>query len=80
MQQTVPAVFEDGVLRPLKPLDLEDHQRVEVTVTSVPSPPRSPEEILAAWHCIYEGLSPEEVAEVERIALDRSHFSSGAGE
>jgi len=36
---------------------------------------RKEEEIeIEAWHRVYEGLSEEEVAEVEAIALNRSHF------
>ena len=31
----VDAVYENGVLRPLEPLPLEDHQRVRLTVSSV---------------------------------------------
>jgi predicted DNA-binding antitoxin AbrB/MazE fold protein len=31
----VDAVYENGVLRPLEPLPLEEHQRVRVTVSSV---------------------------------------------
>jgi hypothetical protein len=30
---------------------------------------------LPDWCNVYEGLSDEEVAEVEAIALDRSHFT-----
>ena len=30
--QTVPAIYEDGRLRPLEPLDLPEHTRVQVTV------------------------------------------------
>jgi hypothetical protein len=29
---------------------------------------------LAAWEAVYGGLSADEVAEVERVALDRSNF------
>ena len=29
---------------------------------------------LAAWHQVYEGLSDDDVSEVEAIALDRVHF------
>ncbi len=35
--KTIEAVYEDGVLKPLQPLDLPEHQRVQVTVS--PSPP-----------------------------------------
>ena len=33
MTHNVPAVYEDGVLRPLEPLPLNEHQRVTVTVS-----------------------------------------------
>jgi hypothetical protein len=36
----------------------------------------SPEEILSLAAQVYEGLSPDEVGEIERLALDRSHFFS----
>lgn len=34
MVQQVEAVYENGVLRPLEPLDLLDSQRVRITVTT----------------------------------------------
>jgi len=34
MRQRIDAVYENGVLRPLEPLKLTDHQRVCVTVES----------------------------------------------
>jgi predicted DNA-binding antitoxin AbrB/MazE fold protein len=34
-----------------------------------------PDAKLAAWHEVYEGLSEDEVAEIEAMALDRSRFS-----
>ncbi|MBW8878734.1 MAG: hypothetical protein JF614_27565 [Acidobacteria bacterium] len=38
---------------------------------------RKEEEIgLEAWHRVYEGLPEDQIAEVEAIALDRSHFSA----
>jgi predicted DNA-binding antitoxin AbrB/MazE fold protein len=36
MVRTLPAVYENGVLRPLEPLPLKDHQRVTVTITESP--------------------------------------------
>ncbi len=35
----------------------------------------SPDSELAAWHEVYEGLSDDEIAEVETVALDRNRFS-----
>jgi predicted DNA-binding antitoxin AbrB/MazE fold protein len=33
MAQTLQAVYENGILRPLEPLHLEEHQQVMVTVS-----------------------------------------------
>jgi len=32
MKKSVEAIYEDGVFRPLEPVDLPDHQRVQVSV------------------------------------------------
>jgi predicted DNA-binding antitoxin AbrB/MazE fold protein len=32
MKKSVEAIYEDGVFRPLEPVDLPEHQRVQVTV------------------------------------------------
>jgi predicted DNA-binding antitoxin AbrB/MazE fold protein len=34
MRQQIEAVYENGLLRPLEPLHLSDHERVSVTVES----------------------------------------------
>jgi len=39
MPMQVQAVYENGVLRPLDPLELAEHQRVTVTVTESTKPP-----------------------------------------
>jgi hypothetical protein len=40
----------------------------------------SGQEALAAWHQIYTGLSAEDQAAVEALALDRSRFSRNQAE
>jgi predicted DNA-binding antitoxin AbrB/MazE fold protein len=35
MTQTVTAIYEDGVLRPLSPLELTEHSKVEITVFEI---------------------------------------------
>ena len=35
MTRQVDAVYENGVLRPLEPLQLEEHQHVRVTISSI---------------------------------------------
>ena len=55
MRKQVEAVYENGVLRPLQPLPLEEHERVIVTVSFRPGKERpfweiaGPEERVAAW-------------------------------
>ncbi len=34
---------------------------------------------LEAWHQVYEGLSDDQIAELEAIALDRSRFMTHPG-
>lgn len=72
MKQTLPAVYEHGVLTPLEPLDLPEHQRVIITIQR--ASPEWPDEMLEAWQRVYAGLSDEEVSQAEAIALDRSRF------
>jgi predicted DNA-binding antitoxin AbrB/MazE fold protein len=72
MEQVLEAIYRGGVFRPLEPLALPDNQRVVITL-QLPAQER-PGEALAAWRQVYAGLSDEDVAEVEDIALDRSHF------
>ena len=38
MTQQVEAVFEEGVLRPLEPISLSEHQVVLLTISDVPQP------------------------------------------
>jgi predicted DNA-binding antitoxin AbrB/MazE fold protein len=66
------AIYEGGVLKPLQDPNLEEHQRVLLEIR--PAPRESASSALQAWHGVYEGLSDEEIATVEAIALDRSHF------
>jgi predicted DNA-binding antitoxin AbrB/MazE fold protein len=72
MTRILEAVYEDGVLKPLTDPCLTEHQRVIVEIRL--SSESSVESELEGWHRVYEGLSDAEVAEVEKIALDRSRF------
>jgi len=71
------AIYENGVFRPLDDPGLAEHQRVTVEIMAAPESP--PEEALAAWQGVYEGLSDDQIGEVEAIALDRRYFSTDRG-
>lgn len=66
------AVYEDGVLKPLADPGLPEHHRFSVRVQELGE--KRADDDLAAWHRVYAGLSDEDIAEVEEIALDRSRF------
>lgn len=69
--QTVEAVYEGGVFKPLNSIDLPEGRNV---ILSVQPRPLTPEEIdahLAKWHALYEGLTEEQIDELEKIILDR---------
>ncbi|MDH5667624.1 MAG: antitoxin family protein [Nitrospira sp.] len=72
MRQTIKARYHDGVLQPLEPLTLADEAEVHITVDTGITV--SAEEILQHAARVYHGLTAEDVAEVEAIALDRQHF------
>ena len=71
MKQTIDAVYENGMFKPVHPeqVHLSDGRRVTLVVddSSLPEPLR-----LAA--SVYAGLSVQEIDEIEKIALDRSRF------
>jgi len=60
------------VLKPLEDPGLPEHHRFSEQVQELGEKPAEDE--LAAWHQVYAGLSDEDIAEVETIALDRSRF------
>lgn len=72
MRQTIKARYHHGVLQPLEPLALADEAEVQVTVdiTAVVST----DEILQRAAQVYQGLTTDQIAEVETIALDRRQF------
>ena len=72
MTHALDAVFENGKFRLLeKPkVPLRDGQHVRLTVETE----GMPEDVLELAGQVYAGLSEEEVADVERISLDRRAF------
>jgi predicted DNA-binding antitoxin AbrB/MazE fold protein len=73
MTQTIEAVYQNGLFKPLKPISVEISEGDTVEIT-IKDKKLSPEEMLELAGQVYEGLSPEDVDEIERIALDRSNF------
>lgn len=72
MRQTIKARYHDGVLQPLEPLILEDEAEVQLTVETESTV--SVDDILQRAARVYQGLTSDEVAQVEAIALNRQEF------
>jgi predicted DNA-binding antitoxin AbrB/MazE fold protein len=70
--QTIDAVFEKGLLRPLEDLPLIDGQRVRVTVESKNAEAGRVLELAAK---VYEGLTSDEIDEIEKVIQRRPFFN-----
>lgn len=71
MTRTLSAVYEKGVLRPLEPLDLQESQRVSITISDTPEDLLDDlldHEYMAAIDAIDE---PEPTLEEVRAALSK---------
>ncbi|MEJ5310035.1 MAG: antitoxin AF2212-like protein [Anaerolineae bacterium] len=70
--QTFTAVFEKGKFRPLTKfrLPISEGQQVRLTVET----PESPTGVLALATQVYEGLTEDQIDEVEQIILNRQDF------
>lgn len=75
MKATIEAVFEDGVFKPVQRPEIPEGEHVQLTVETTAGTGEDPLELAAR---VYRGLQPEEIDEIERMALDRSHFFTSA--
>jgi predicted DNA-binding antitoxin AbrB/MazE fold protein len=73
MREILDAVFENGSFRPLRPAKVPLSQGQRVTLT-IETPVRESQDLIALAAKVYDGLTDEQVNEIERISLDRSNF------
>lgn len=73
MSHVIDAVFSDGSFKPLNGarIPLAEGQRVRLTIET---PPASDKDLVDLAGQVYEGLSDEQVHEIETMAVDRSSF------
>ena len=76
MTRNLDAVYENGAFRPTGDADisLADGARVRLTVEPISQDVE--ENVLDLAAKVYAGLSDEDVADIERIATDRTSFFS----
>ena len=72
--QTLKAIYENGVFRPLETPELTEGQSVQLTVE--PTTPLNPQEMLQLAAQVYDELSAMDVDEIEEIVLNRDNFFS----
>jgi len=70
MKQTINAIYEKGVFRPLENLAISEGKQVRLTVETS----SDTTDLLELAAQVYQGLSEEEIDEIEQIALNRSDF------
>jgi predicted DNA-binding antitoxin AbrB/MazE fold protein len=75
MSETLDAIYEKGVFKPLKRPDISEGQQVRLIVESLDEE-RSPADVLELAGQVYQGLTEKEVDEIERIALNRRSLFS----
>ena len=75
MTQTLTAVFEKGIFRPLTMFNLPiaEGQQVRLTVET----PEPLSGVLALATRVYDGLTESQVNEIEQIILNRQDFFGG---
>ena len=73
MSQVIEAVFEGGTLRLIDnaKINFLEGQQVRLIVDF---PVETPEDLLGLAAEVYQGLSNEDIDEIEKIALDRQDF------
>lgn len=67
----IDAIYENGLFRPVQPLStpIPDGEHVRLRIEEA-----SGKTVLEQAWCVYEGLTPDDVDDVERIGLQRNRF------
>ena len=72
MKQTMDAVYEDGVFKPLKSPKLSEGQHVRIEIETPVE--KSFDDLLELAAKVYEGLSADDIDGIEKIAHGRRDF------
>ena len=69
MVETVSAVYENGIFRPLNEIHISNGMKVKLIIES--DDEKSIDDILNLATGVYDGLSDKDIKEVEDIAFER---------
>jgi len=76
MTRNLDAVYENGAFRPTGDVDINLPDGARVRLTVEPISQNGEENVLDLAAKVYVGLSDGDVADIERIATDRTSFFS----
>jgi predicted DNA-binding antitoxin AbrB/MazE fold protein len=71
MTQIIEAIYQNGMFKPLSPIseEISEGEKVKLVLET-----QEGNSIMKLAENFYEGLSEEDIDEIEKIALDRSNF------
>ena len=72
MKASVDAVYQDGVFKPVSSPELPEGERVRLTVERVTQ--TKPDDILKLASRVYDGLSQQDIHDIEDMARHRALF------
>ncbi len=72
MTEAINAIYENGVFRPLKRPNVLDGLKVRLEIEKLSE--SNVEDMLELAAQVYNGLSNEQIDEIEQIAFDRDDF------
>lgn len=72
MKETIDAIYENGVFRPIKRPNILDGLKVRLEIEKLSE--SNVEDMLELAAQVYNGLSNEQIDEIEQIAFDRGDF------
>lgn len=74
MAQIIDAIYENGVLKPLEPLNIKEKTKVRIIIEPEKERKKKAEEILALARKSFEGLSEEQISLIESSRLNTNFF------
>jgi predicted DNA-binding antitoxin AbrB/MazE fold protein len=75
MPRLIPAIYEDGVFKPLEPVsDLNQHETVQLVIQTEEAIKQRIAESERLARESFEGLTEEQRAIIEAAKLDQEHF------
>jgi len=72
MKETIDAIYENGVFRPIKRPNVLDGLKVRLEIEKLSE--SNVEDMLELAAQVYNGLSNEQIDEIEQTAFDRGDF------